>query len=116
MPRAAGATVQDQAQGFLEKEAVALESRPLHPITSKVQGCLGNSPVDGHLQQGQGQALPSSWNPYLTPEAKATQLEQPLTHRHLPHVRRCTVCAGHVDHVALSPRRSTAHARWPSTA
>ncbi|KAJ1072892.1 hypothetical protein K5549_015035 [Capra hircus] len=76
--------LQDHVRGFLEKEA-AIVSRPLNPFTPKAASA-GNGPDDaqpgssaGPAGKDKDKALPSFWIPSLTPEAKATKLEKPVT-------------------------------------
>ncbi|KAM6223421.1 nitric oxide synthase-interacting protein isoform 3-T3 [Rhynchocyon petersi] len=77
------AAAQDQVRGFLEKEA-AIVSRPLNPFTPKA--APGNGLDDGQpgTSTDKEKALPSFWVPSLTPEAKATKLEKPVTVRFTP--------------------------------
>ncbi|XP_026644951.1 nitric oxide synthase-interacting protein isoform X2 [Microtus ochrogaster] len=76
------AAAEDQARGFLEKEA-AIVSRPLNPFMPKA-ATLPNTdgeqpgPSTGPPGNEKDKVLPSFWIPSLTPEAKATKLEKPL--------------------------------------
>lgn len=75
------AAAEDQARGFLEKEA-AIVSRPLNPFMPKA-ATLPNidgeqpGPSAGPPGKEKDKVLPSFWIPSLTPEAKATKLEKP---------------------------------------
>lgn len=79
------AAAQDQVRGFLEKEA-AIVSRPLNPFTTKASSGPGPDdarpgPSAGPTGKDEDKALPSFWIPSLTPEAKATKLEKPVSPR-----------------------------------
>ncbi|KAL4832308.1 hypothetical protein H8958_022383 [Nasalis larvatus] len=82
------AASQDHVRGFLEKES-AIVSRPLNPFTAKALS--GTSPDDaqpgpsvGPPSKDKDKVLPSFWIPSLTPEAKATKLEKPVSPHSAP--------------------------------
>lgn len=88
------AAAQDQVRGFLEKES-AIVSRPLNPFMPKaatLPSTDGEQPgpsVDP-LGKDKDKALPSFWIPSLTPEAKATKLEKPVSSQN-----SCPSCSFH---------------------